>query len=366
MGSENCFCVEHINISSSAKEKEKEYERRKTRRRRDFFFPMSRIWVSLMERNAADLDDPPLSRPLSLSLSPLSWAAAAVLFLSFCLCIVLLFLPNRSSHVRIAFFYPLEKVFLFFVFFFFFLVRFPAVFELLSSPSAPPPPLFFFHVYKSLSFYSSSWCIPAPCENIPNAQQMSFVCSLLLFNKYNINFVPYFQPSTSLSLFHVTHLLIRVPKMSNASLSLLVLCVLVYYILYIRLLLVERYSYYSFGGFGHFIWVAIAGWLPMSPCRPANRTKLAVVSLGVCRVRPVFGLGFFFFFFCKQENKTSQISRMPSCALYAAKSRWQFTNHLVSQHVGSSCCSCPAASHYFPPLHTIRRSDSFFVLTYFF
>jgi len=120
--------------------------------------------------------------------------------------------PISRPHVRIGFLYAGES----------FLVRFPAGL-LLRSPPAPPPPLVFllWDVCKSLSFYSSSWCIPAPCENIPNAavSYVKFHCPLLLyFHKFST------PTSLSLSVFHVTISLYVCPKCPVGSLSFLLPC----------------------------------------------------------------------------------------------------------------------------------------------
>lgn len=99
-----------------------------------------------MERNAADLDDPPLTTSLSLSAS----TRGSYLFYS---------PPISLTRVRIGFLHVGESFLLFF-----FPVRFPAV---LRSPAAPPPPLVM--SAAAFPFIHHFDVFPRP-ERIPSSQ----------------------------------------------------------------------------------------------------------------------------------------------------------------------------------------------------
>jgi hypothetical protein len=118
-----------------------------------------------MERNAADLDDPPL--PTSLSLLLLLLQLLSVRSLVF----FLLFLPSNKSSpcVSIGFLYAGESSVGY---------RFPAGW-LLRSPPAPPPPLSSSSCTAAMSarafpFIHHLDVFPRPAyEKIPNAQRPS-------------------------------------------------------------------------------------------------------------------------------------------------------------------------------------------------
>lgn len=196
-------------------------------------------------------------------------------------------------------------------FFFSFLVRFPAVFELLRSPPAPPPPLFFFlscaMSTRAFPFIHHLDVFPRPARIFQTLSKcLSCVLFFFLINIYK--FCSLFSTlNFSLSL-SCHHLLIRVPKMSNASLSLslVVLCVLVYCILYI-LLLLERYSslllFRRFWPFHLSCHRWLAAHVALSSCQQ-NKTGGRVSWRLSCSSR--FWFGFFSFFHFLQTRKTKQ------------------------------------------------------------